>query len=330
MTTIPAQWENELISKANRAENSYTCEDFSTIQDEELLATAYRHCDELTQYHSRTFYMASGLLPFDKRRGARALYGFCRVSDDLVDRPRDNSIQLLSEWREKTINSEPSTNSHVADTYVAIAWDHTSKKFCIPWLYAEHLIDGVAKDLKNPRYQTFEELASYCYGVACTVGLMSMHIIGFESDEAIPYAIRLGVALQLTNILRDVGEDWRMGRLYLPQDELESFGLSDEDIQVGVVTEKWRLFMRYQIERVRSLYKGALPGVQLLDPDGRFAIGAAGELYQAILDKIEENDYDVFNQRASVGKFGKMRRLPGIWWRTRNGYHEELIPLQAG
>ncbi len=325
MSTYPAQWENELISKANRAENSYNCEDFTTIQDESLLEAAYSHCDELTQYHSRTFYMASGLLPLEKRRGVRALYGFCRVSDDLVDRPRSNSIQLLSEWRDKTIDSEPS-----ADNFVAIAWDHTSRKFCIPWLYAEHLIDGVAKDLKKNRYQTFEELASYCYGVACTVGLMSMHIIGFESEDAIPYAIRLGVALQLTNILRDVGEDWRMGRLYLPQDELVEFGLTEEDIQAGVVTAKWRQFMRYQIERVRSTYKSALPGVQLLDPDGRFAIGAAGELYQAILEKIEMNDYDVFNKRASVGKLGKMRRLPGIWWRTRNGYHEDIIPMNGG
>lgn len=320
MTTTNTHWENELISLAGVAENSYNCDDFSTIQDDLLLQEAYQHCDELTKHHSRTFFMASSLLPPDKRRGARALYAFCRVSDDLVDRPRENSLQLLSEWRNNTINAQPALGDHVA-----IAWDHTSRLFCIPWLYAEQLIDGVAMDLKKNRYQTFQELTAYCYGVACTVGLMSMHIIGFETDEAIPYAIRLGVALQLTNILRDVGEDWALGRVYLPQEELRMFQLDDSDIAAGVVTDAWREFMRYQIHRVRNLYRSALPGVALLDPDGRFAIGAAGELYQAILSEIEENDYDVFNHRAYIGRIDKIRRLPGIWWRTRTGYRDEII-----
>lgn len=314
-------WELDLLSYANEAENSYNCDDFSSIQDENTLESAYQFCDNLTQVHSRTFYMASSLLPVDKRRGVRALYAFCRVSDDLVDRPRENSAQLLSEWRTTTINTKPSE-----DNLIAIAWDHTSRNFCIPWRYADQLIDGVAMDLKRTRYESFNQLADYCYGVACTVGLMSMHIVGFTSAEAIPYAIRLGVALQLTNILRDVGEDWKLGRLYLPQDELKSFGIQESDIAQGTVTKAWRSFMDFQINRVRNLYQAALPGVGLLDPDGRFAIGAAAELYQAILTRIEENDYDVFNHRASVGKIGKLRRLPGIWWRTRTGYREEVIP----
>ncbi len=320
MTTTNPHWENELISLASVAENNYNCDDFSTIQDEGVLQEAYQYCDELTKYHSKTFFMASSLLPPDKRRGARALYAFCRVSDDLVDRPRENSLQLLSEWRDNTIDSQPVLGDHVA-----IAWDHTSRLFCIPWMYAEQLIDGVAMDLRKNRYQTFQELTAYCYGVACTVGLMSMHIIGFKTDDAIPYAIRLGVALQLTNILRDVGEDWTLGRVYLPQEELQMFQLDESDISAGVVTDAWREFMRYQIHRVRNLYRSALPGVALLDPDGRFAIGAAGELYQAILSEIEENDYDVFNQRAYIGKVDKIRRLPGIWWRTRTGYRDEII-----
>jgi phytoene synthase len=322
--SVTGNWEIKLLSYANEAENSYNCDDFLNIQDSITLNDAYKYCDDLTQVHSRTFYMASSLLPPEKRRGVRALYAFCRVSDDLVDRPRDNSAGLLKDWRSKTINSKPT-----GDDLVAIAWDHASRHFCIPWRYAEQLIDGVAMDLQKNRYESFNELTYYCYGVACTVGLMSMHIVGFQNEEAIPYAIRLGVALQLTNILRDVGEDWKLGRLYLPQDELNSFGISESVIAQGTVTSTWREFMDFQISRVRSIYQSALPGIALLDPDGRFAIGAAAELYQAILTRIEENDYDVFNQRASVGKIGKLRRLPGIWWRTRNGYRDETIPINT-
>ena len=155
MTTTNTHWENELISLAVVAENIYNFDDFSTIQDEVVLQEAYQNCDELTKNHSKTFFMASSLLPPDKRRGARALYAFCRVSDDLVDRPRENSLQLLFEWRKNTINAQPMLGDHIA-----IAWDHTSRLFCIPWLYAEQLIDGVAMDLKKNRYQTIQELTA--------------------------------------------------------------------------------------------------------------------------------------------------------------------------
>jgi phytoene synthase len=315
MATSLTSWEDVLVSEAIEAENNFNCDDFSSIQNEVVLQKAYQYCDALTQYHSRTFYMASSLLPAEKRQAARALYAFCRVSDDLVDRPRNNPGQLLADWRQRTINSQTAYLD-----YVAIAWDHTSRQFCIPWLYAEQLLDGVEMDLNQTRYGTFPELAGYCYNVASTVGLMSMHIVGFDRGEAIAYAIRLGCALQLTNILRDVGEDWTLKRVYLPQDELSAFGLSEEDLQNGVVTDNWREFMRYQIQRTREFYQSALPGITFLDNDGRFAIGAAAELYRAILTSIEKNDYDVFNYRASIGTAAKISRLPGIWWRSRNGY----------
>ena len=144
-----------------------------------------------------------------------------------------------------------------------------------------------------------------------------MYIIGFDGSDAIPYAVRLGVALQLTNILRDVGEDWRGGRLYLPLEELEEFGLSEFDIEKGVVSDKWRRFMRFQIDRVRKLYDESMPGIQLLHPDGRFAIAASAELYRAILTSIERSDFNVFTQRAAVSMGSKLLRLPGIWRRWR-------------
>jgi phytoene synthase len=146
---------------------------------------------------------------------------------------------------------------------------------------------------------------------------MSMHIIGFAGEQAIPYAIKLGIALQITNILRDIEEDRRSGRVYLPMDEMTAFGLTEADLDRRQVDERWRAFMRFQIERNRHLYAQARPGIALLSRDGRFAVAAASDLYRAILDDIEAHDYDVFHRRAHVSAWGKLRRLPRIWWRNR-------------
>ena len=174
----------------------------------------------------------------------------------------------------------------------------------------------MAQDLTHHRYASFDDLAHYCYLVASTVGLMTMYIVGYAGPQAIPYAIKLGVALQLTNILRDVGEDWANNRLYLPQDELATFDVSEEQIAAGQVTPAWRSFMRFQIERARRLYAEAMPGIAMLGREGQFAIAASAVLYRDILAKIEENDYDVFTRRAHTSGLEKLRRLPVIWWNT--------------
>ena len=280
----------------------------------------------MTYAHSRTFYLASALLPSAKRRAVRALYAFCRVSDDLVDRvvgeeltpdewqlaEIDDRAAALDRWRALTLDSHPPF-----DEPVALAWADTRAHYNIPVGYAEQLIEGVARDVDQFRYATFHDLAAYAYGVASTVGLMAMHIIGFADDDALPYAVKLGVALQMTNILRDVGEDWQAGRLYLPQEELDAFGLTEDDIGRGQVDQRWRTFMRFQLDRTRQLYDEAAPGIALLNADGRFAITAAADLYRAILTDIEAHDYDVFTRRAHIGAAGKLARLPGIWQRSR-------------
>src|SRR5512138_2405937 len=139
------------------------------------------------------------------------------------------------------------------DDLIAAAWADTLARYHIPRHYAVQLIDGVHRDIFQVRYQTFDERATYCYGVASTVGLMSMYIVGFKNNEAVPYAIKLGVALQMTNILRDVGEDYRNGRLYLPHEELAFYGIQEADIAEGCLTDNWRQFMKFQIERTRHL-----------------------------------------------------------------------------
>jgi phytoene synthase len=313
-------WEEKLLARAYRpmraGASGHEVETPAAEPVDDLLERALDHCAAVTKEHSRTFYLASSLLPGQARRSVRALYAFCRVTDDLVDRARGDAHDLLHAWRRKAVSPSPPD-----DDPVAFAWSHTMARHGIPVEYALQLIDGVAEDLDHERYSDFDELADYAYGVASTVGLMAMHIIGFTGPEAVPFAVRLGVALQLTNILRDVGEDWAAGRLYLPLDELASFGLRERDIAERRVDDRWLAFMRFQISRACRLYAEALPGIAHLAPDGRFAIAAAAELYRAILYEIRANGGDVFRRRAYVKGWQKASLLPGIWWRSRTlGY----------
>lgn len=312
--TLAWDWEQPLLRLALEAIQGQAARPTYAAVDRDLLRRAYAHAEAVTATHSRSFSIASRLLPSPKRKGVRALYAFCRTTDDLVDRPTQDPALALRRWRSHL----PATGATPEDL-VAIAWADTSQRFAIPPGLAAQLIDGVTQDLEVHRYRDFEALAHYCYGVASTVGLMSMHIIGYASDEAIPYAVKLGVALQLTNILRDIGEDYRIGRLYLPQDELAEFGLGETFFSRPSVTEAWRECMRFQLARARRLYADAWPGIRLLAPDGRFAIQAAASLYRGILDEIERNNYDVFQRRAYVPAARRARVLSGLWLASRVG-----------
>lgn len=281
--------------------------------DPGFLEAGLRQCERITATRSRTFHLASSLLPAPKRRAMRVLYAFCRRVDDAVDASPDPG-RALAELRSQLTGADVGPPDPVL-----AAWGLVRRQYLIPAVYVEQLLDGVARDLEISRYPRFEALAEYCYGVAATVGLMAMHIIGYSGPEAIPYAVRLGIALQLTNILRDVGEDWDRGRLYLPLDELAAFGLGERDVAAGRVDDRWRCFMRFQVTRTRALYRAALPGIRYLHPDGRLAVAAAAELYRGILDAIEASGYDVFRRRAHLSFLAKVSRLPAIWWRVRRG-----------
>lgn len=313
MAIQTAAWENRLLAWAHEAFASPVVGSH-IVSSDQALQSAYAYCKQITQLNSRTFYLACGLLAPEKRRAIYAMYAFCRSTDDLVDKAQQhvNVEQLMGNWRGRLANYHPSAHDPVP-----LAWADAQRRYNIPHGYADQLIEGITRDLRQNRYESFAELTEYCYGVASTVGLMSMHVIGFRDKAALPYAVKLGIALQLTNILRDVGEDWRSGRLYLPQDELEEFGVSEAAIAEKRVDKAWREFMRFQIARARQLYAEAQPGIAMLDADGRFAIGAAAGLYRAILESIEANDYDVFRQRAYVSAWGKVRRLPAMWWNSR-------------
>ncbi len=333
---VPAEaWEYSLLVKAHEALRTPTSSAYMpAFATRDACEAAYRYCARLVKFNSPTFYLASALLPRQKRHAVRALYAFCRATDDLIDQmPHTDQVDqtgaarntqaprteqeialaqsLLEAWQTRL---EQSPNAYDP---VPLAWADTRARYHIPHGYEVQLIEGIARDIRQQRYSTFAELAEYCYGVASTVGLMVMHIVDFQSEDALPYAVKLGIALQLTNILRDVGVDWSAGRLYLPLEDLAQFGLTAADIERGVVDDRWRAFMQFQLARTRALYAEAERGIALLDAGGRFAIAAAASLYRAILGNIEAHDYDVFHRRAHVGAWGKVRRLPGVWWTTR-------------
>lgn len=256
---------------------------------------AYAHCVSMTRHHSKSFYLSTALLPAPKRQAIRALYAFCRTSDDIVDQAAaGHASHDLAHWvwlvhRRCTPRNNP----------VLIAWNDTVARYHISQELVDELLAGIAMDLTVSRYETFEDLWLYCYRVASVVGLISMQIIG-HTEEAIDYAVKLGVALQLTNILRDVGEDAARGRIYLPQADMRHFGLCDEDIFCHRQSAQFQALMRYEIERAQALYDDAWQGIGMLSPDSRLAIAAAAVIYRGILDSIEHNAYDVFHKRAYV------------------------------
>jgi 15-cis-phytoene synthase len=310
---VQANWENHLLDLAGQIPHPHTRPFFSYWAGDASLQKAYKQAEKITSEHSKSFAFASALLPEEKRSAVRALYAFCRTVDDIVDESAEaGSSSQLDYWR-KMVEAA----AFDEDDLVAAAWADTLARYHIPRHYALQLIDGVARDLVQSRYQTFDELATYCYGVASTVGLMSMHIVGFKTPRAVPYAIKLGVALQMTNILRDVGEDYQNGRLYLPREELIFYGVHEADIAAGRITDSWRQFMKFQIDRTRQLYDSSWAGVKMLEREGQLAIGAASVFYQGILDEIEKHDYDVFTRRASLSKLGKVGRIPSLWLKIK-------------
>jgi len=308
---MQANWEHRLLDLAGDIPHPSTKPLYSYWAGDAALQKAYAISDRITRQHSKSFHMASGLLPEEKRSAVRALYAFCRTVDDIVDESifsLEEKSARLDYWKHVV------QKRNILDTDpVARAWVDTANRYHIPSHYAIQLIEGVSRDLVQKRYESFDDLATYCYGVASTVGLMSMYIVGFKDNDALPYAIKLGVALQMTNILRDVGEDFCNGFVYLPQEELIQFGLREDDLARNELSRNWQEFMHFQISRTRSLYADAQPGFKMLEKEGRLAVSAASEFYQGILDDIEANDYNVFTRRAGLSAWGKIRRLPSLW-----------------
>lgn len=272
------------------------------------LAESYAHCRELARVNGKSFYFASHALPPARRRATYALYAFCRTADDLVDRAiASSATQIEDDLAEMRNGLAAIYAGSVPAGPLWPAMADTIRRYRIPPHPFFDLLDGVAMDLDCTRYATFDDLQVYCYKVASVVGLMMCYVFGYRNVRALPYAEKMGLAMQLTNILRDVAEDLRMGRIYLPAEELEAFGLSEQDLQEGRMDGRFEEFMRFQIARARGLYNEAHAGIAMLSPLSRLTAHLMGRVYAGILTAIEQQGYDVFKGRAYLTTGDKLR-----------------------
>ncbi len=268
------------------------------------LDECYRHCRDIARTNSKTFYLSSLFLAPEKRRAVWAVYAFCRTADDIVDglTPAAERLAAIDYW-ERALLAAYSGN---ADDRIMVALHDAIGRFDIPLQPALDLLRGARLDITVRRYSTYDDLREYCYLVASTVGLLTAPILGYSTAAALDYGVALGRAMQMTNILRDVGEDARMGRIYLPLDEMARFGYTESSLFEEVVDDAFVALMKFQIERVRRLYAEAEPGIALLSPESRYTVRLALTLYRQILGSIEANRFDVYSKRAYVPFRSKM------------------------
>jgi phytoene synthase len=284
-------------------------------------------CERIVRRHARTFTLASFFLPARKRRAAFAFYAFCREADDIVDGAsasdrKSVARKLQCHRRDLTEALEGRPKGAV---FRELRW--AAREFSVPGEILYELLDGVARDLDPEIYETWEDLEEYCEGVASTVGVMCAHVFGVpgsprQLDIALGHARTLGIAMQLTNILRDVGEDARNGRCYLPNEELRRFSLDREEVlgTANIAADpRWHRLMTFEISRARTLYERSLPGIAMLSPDSQRCAAACAIGYAAILDALEQINYDSVSTRASVGNLARLGILWDAWrFKSRN------------
>jgi phytoene synthase len=268
------------------------------------LARSYAYCDRLTRKEAKNFYYAFRVLPGAQRRAMGALYAFLRVADDLSDQPGDVAEKRarLADWRRQFDQALGGAYHHPLHP----AFHDTVRAYCIPRKYLSAVLDGVEMDLVEQRYATFGDLYRYCYRVASAVGLACIRVWGFQDLRAETYAESAGIAFQLTNILRDLGEDAARGRVYLPSEDLQRFGYDESRLQRQVRDEPFRALMRFEVERARRYYEAAMPLAALLNPAGRAVFQVMTRTYRGLLETIEKRDYDVFSSRVTLSPWHKL------------------------
>ena len=286
------------------------------------LDQAYEICRKETQQWAKTFYLGTLLLPQEKRKAIWAIYVWCRRTDEIMDsveastKSQDELSDNLDEWEENTKNVFKGNINSELDSVLLDTIEKYPQSIQ-PYL---DMIDGQRMDLNKFRYKDFDELKLYCYRVAGTVGLMTQNVMGIDSAytsapwSAMPdpseAAIALGIANQLTNILRDVGEDRHRGRIYLPQADIEKFNYSEEELLKGKINNQWKALMNFQLTRAREWFQKSEDGIKWLSSDARWPVWTSLRLYRGILDSIERLDYDVFNNRAFVKNSVKALEIP--------------------
>ena len=273
------------------------------------LQASYAECKRLNALHGKTYYLATLLLPKSKRPYVHALYGFARYADEIVDDLAstltvDEKAKVLSTWGDKILNDLKSGRS---DDAVGRALIDTVNRFNIPHAHFEAFLHSMTMDLTVTEYQTYEDLLEYVYGSAAVIGLEMVPVLGVLEEGAYECAKKLGIAFQLANFIRDVGEDLDRGRIYLPLEELAQCGVSREMLEARVLTPQIIEALKFQIARVRQLQAEATPGIKMLEAASRPCIEAASTLYCGIVDEVEKIGYDIFNKRAKTSTARRLR-----------------------
>lgn len=272
---------------------------------------------ELTRKSRSNFYYAFLFLPRAQREALYALYAFCRIVDDVVDLGGTPELQRkeIERWREEIARCFEGSPEHPVARHLAEA----ARRFPIPRSALEDILDGVEMDLDRSRYETFDDLHPYCYRVAGAVGLCCIEIFGYSDARTREYAVNLGVALQLTNIMRDVQADAERGRVYLPQEDLRRFGVSVEDLRAGNYTPAFVELMRFEARRARQFYERAWAALPSQDARRLVAAEIMGRIYFALLQAIEARQFRVFGQRVTLPVSRKLAIALACWARARLG-----------
>ena len=275
------------------------------------LASAYEHCRQIQAAHGRTYYLATRLLPRDRRPDVWALYAFARVADDLVDAPSGPDPAILLAWRDQAMAAMRSASppDPVEQPVLAATWQ-TLRRFGLEPDLLQEFLDSMVMDLTVSRYATWEELRGYMRGSAAVIGELMAPLLGASGPEALSRAAALGEAFQLTNFIRDVGEDHTRGRIYLPQADLARFGISEAllagAVRTGVPSPEVRSLVAFEVRRAVNLYAAAKPGLGMVDARSQPCLEAAFTLYRRILHRVIANDFNVFERRLVVPSWQRM------------------------
>lgn len=285
-----------------------TCEKDAVVATE--LQSAYDHCQRIAKLNARNFYYAFRALPAPKRRAIYAVYSFCRVCDDIAD----GDLPLPDKRREfARIRRRLAAPASDDANPIFVALRHATDAYRIPPGYYEQILQGVELDLTQNRFADFQELRDYCYKVASVVGLVCIRIFGYRDPRAEDYAVDMGIAMQLTNILRDIKEDAVRDRIYLPQDEMRRYNYTESELKRGEITEGFITLMQHQTSRAREYFRSSRDLFPLMSPDARACPQTMHATYAAILDRIQLSGYDVFQRRIGISAPAKLLLLTRLW-----------------
>lgn len=270
-----------------------------------------QYCKKIFKQHSSSYYFATKFFNKRIREATIVLYSFFRLPDEIVDNPDyEDEKKIREELKDFKQKWKQAYASGTSDRAVLRATQAVFKKYDIPYEYSESFLKAMIQDTRKKRYKTFDELEKYMYGSAGVVGLMMSYVIGFTDKQALEYAKKLGYAMQMSNFLRDIQEDYvKRDRIYLPQNDLDRFNVAEKDIENEIVNQNFKDLIKFEIKRTRKLYKQSKRGIPMLKKEGRYPVKLALVLYRKYLDKIESKNYDVYNSNISLSIWDKLTSL---------------------